>query len=85
MRQNITISLGPEPDFLRRGDELDRLAGLHGGNRSKLIQMIADGELLIVPKHDTREILGGLAELVDRLEQMREEVLQTIDRLSTPS
>jgi hypothetical protein len=43
----LAIYLGPEPEARRRMEALDRLAANIGANRSKLIQMIADGKLLL--------------------------------------
>jgi hypothetical protein len=46
----ISVTLGSKPeDIQRRKTELDRLAKTYKVRRSTLIQMIADGELEVVP------------------------------------
>lgn len=49
----VSISLGPEPLHSKRLAALDTMAAHLGVNRSKLIQLIADGHLLLtVPNID---------------------------------
>lgn len=45
----ISVNLGPEPLHSRRVATLDLLARRYSVTRSKLFQMIGDGELTVVP------------------------------------
>ncbi|MGA7730908.1 MAG: hypothetical protein WCD37_06510 [Chloroflexia bacterium] len=44
----LSIYLGPEPIASRRLEVLDALAGQLSISRSKMIQMLADGKLMLV-------------------------------------
>ncbi len=44
----LSVYLGPEPVASQRLDNLDKLAGQLGTNRSKMLQMLADGKLTLI-------------------------------------
>ena len=44
----LSIYLGPEPLATERLENLDKLAAQLGTNRSKMLQMLADGKLMLV-------------------------------------
>jgi hypothetical protein len=82
-RQTYSISLGADPDASMRWNALLRLANELGTDRSGLIQRIADGDLIVVPRHDagaladrldelTREIVGEMEATLDRLRKSAE-------------
>ena len=44
----LSVYLGPEPDASRRLAALDSIGDQLGVNRSKLIQMLADGQFAVI-------------------------------------
>lgn len=50
-KPSISVTLGTnDADIKRRKDGLDRIAKAYGVNRSRLLQMIGDGNLEVIPR-----------------------------------